>query len=633
MSTITLPVGSWEPPYLAAFDRALLDAGYDVTVTDFFCGAGGSSSGLERIPGVRVVMASNHWDLAIQTHNRNLPHADHDRADISGVDPRRYPTTDIGWFSPECTTWSQARGEECDYDSKPVQLELGAEEDDQPVSDEAKQRSRAQMEDVVRFTRHHRYKAVLVENVTDILKWRHLDRWLGEMRAEGYAHKIVILNSAFATALGLGAPQLRDRVYFIFWQVCYPEPNWNKWLRPRSYCPTCGGDVRAIQVIKPGKRRAMRYGAQYFYRCPQTSCRGQAVQPYALPAAAAIDWSLPAQRIGDRKKPLQPKTLARIEAGLRKYAPQAITLEAAGHTFERRPGVRTWPASHPLTTLHTTASKGLACPPMLVPSGGTWNDEATPVDQPMRTRTTRETEGVMVPPFLVPLRSGRNRSSLPSEPLATIVADGANHALVEPLVVPVEGRENVHARPAGDPMRAQTARLQDALVVPLRNNGVARPPADYPLMTFAAGGEHHALVMRNNTARGDQGQMSTPVDEPIRTVTTAGHQSLIRWDHLVYAYDTGKLRPIGQPLPAQTTVQGDGVLAAAVRVEDCTFRMLDVHEIQAGMAFAPNFVLLGTAKRDHVRMLGNAVTPCSSRDLGAAVVEAITGREIELAAV
>ena len=82
-----------------------------LTASDYFCGAGGSSSGMEQVPGVRVVMAANHWDLAIQTHNANLPHADHDIADISGIDPKRHPRTDIAWFSPECTNWSAAKGQ------------------------------------------------------------------------------------------------------------------------------------------------------------------------------------------------------------------------------------------------------------------------------------------------------------------------------------------------------------------------------------------------------------------------------------------------------------------------------------------------------------------------------------------
>lgn len=501
----------------------------ELTVADYFCGAGGSSSGMELVPGVKVVMAANHWDLAVQVHNENLPHADHDIADISGIDPHRHPRTDIGWFSPECTNWSIAKGVKVDYDGKPTQLDLLATEEEPPLPDEAAQRSRMLMQDVPRFTEVHHYRAVIVENVTDVLKWSHLDEWLRQMTNLGYRHRIVILNSAFASAYGPGAPQLRDRVYFVFWRSEYRDPDFAKWTRPRAWCPRCDSPVRAVMVDKmPGKRRPMRYGQQYTFRCPSVSCRGERVHPLVLPAAAAIDWTLAGQRIGDRAKPLQPKTRARIEAGLRRYA-RPITMEAAGHTFERRPGVRTWPVTDPLTTL-----------------------------------------------------------------------------------------------------RAQTARHQDALVIPLRNNGVARPATGHPLVTFAAGGTHQAVVMRNNTARGDDGQMSTPVDEPLRTLTTAGHQSLIRWDDpALYAYDTGALRPVDQPLPAQTSVQGDALLGPAIDVDDCLFRMLGVDEIRAGMAFRPGYVLLGT-KRERVRMLGNAVTPPAARDLVAAVVEAITGTTIEI---
>jgi DNA (cytosine-5)-methyltransferase 1 len=317
----------------------------------------------------------------------------------------------------------------------------------------------------------------------------------------------------------------------------------------------------------------MRYSAQYRYVCPRTPCRGAVVQPYVLPAAAAIDWSLPAQRIGARKKPLAPKTRLRIAAGLRRYR-RPVTAGVAGRT---------------------TAGPGLACPPLLTPTGGTWNDDALPVTEPMRTRTTRENEAVVVSPSLSVPRPDRARTTSLDHPLATVAADG----------------------------------FLDALVVPLRNNGVAHAAAGHPLATFAAAGEHQALVMRNNTARGDAGQMCTPMDEPIRALTTAGHQSLIRWDHMLYQYDTGELRPLGEPMPTQTTVDGDAVLGIDIEVDDCTLRMLAVHEIQTGMAFDPAFTLLGKAKRDKVRMLGNAVTPPAARDLAACLFEAVCGIDVD----
>lgn len=45
-----------------------------LTLTDLFCGAGGSSTGAVAVPGVSIRVASNHWQLAVETHNTN--HAD-----------------------------------------------------------------------------------------------------------------------------------------------------------------------------------------------------------------------------------------------------------------------------------------------------------------------------------------------------------------------------------------------------------------------------------------------------------------------------------------------------------------------------------------------------------------------------
>jgi DNA (cytosine-5)-methyltransferase 1 len=559
----------------------------ELSWSDFFCGAGGSSSGIELVPGCGVVMAVNHWRLAIDTHNHNLPHADHDQANVARTDPRRYPGTDCAWFSPECTFWTVARGEKCDYDTDQMYLK-GLEPDEDPVAAEAKWRSRMLMRDVVRFSRHHRYRAVIVENVPDILRWSNFDRWVQEMHAEGYRHKVLTLNSAFAQSLGAPAPQLRDRVYVVFWQRRYRTPNWDKWLRPHGWCPACGEVVRAVYSPKPGPRRPMRYGAraQYVYRCPNRTCRSAVVRPYALPALSVIDLSDPGQRIGDRKKSIAQATRDRIAAGLLKF---------------RRPGVRTSPVDQPLTTQHTTASKALACPPMLVPTGGTRRRGAASAEAPMATRTTRENDAVVTPPFLSVLRSGRPRNTGLDEPLATVVADGSGHALV----------------------------------VPLRNNGVARPAAGHPLVTIAAGGEHHALVMRNNTPRGDAAQMCTPVGDPLRTLTTAGHQSLVTWgDQVLYSYDTGLMRPLAEPLPTQTGVEGDALVTAAAEVDDCFLRMLTEEEIKDGTGFDPRvlgheFTLLGNAKRDKVKMVGNAVTPPTARDLAACVFEAITGVDID----
>lgn len=547
-----------------------------ITVTDLFCGAGGSSSGAEAVPGVRVRIACNHWDLAVATHNTNMPHVDHDVADIAEADPRRYPTTDLLWASPSCTFWSQARGERCDFadhPSEPALFDLTDAEDAQDelraLPDQARERSRALMHDVPRFAEHHRYRAVIVENVPRLLKWRYLPRWIARMRALGYRHRVLTLNSAFAHQLGAPAPQLRDRVYVVFWQDRYADPDFDRWTRPQAWCPRCEQVVTALYAPKNPREPYGAYWQQYVYRCPAVSCRHRVVHPYTLPAAAVIDWGTPGVRIGDRRRPLAPKTMARIAAGLRRYAeprltrpatPTAVTVDGSEQPLlvpvEARDGITARTVVRPMR-----AQTGRPETALLVPAGGTWNEQAWPASAPLRTRTTRDAEAVAL--------------------------------------------------------------------IPLRNNNRPKSLGE-PLDTFAAAGTHHGLafLMRNNTARGDAGQMCTPLEEPARTFTTAGHQSLVWNPGHLFAYDTGAFRTLGRaPLPTQTTVEGDAVLETGLAVEECLFRMLTPGEIKLGMAFAPGFRLLGN-QREQVRMCGNAVTPPVARDLIAAVIEAITGDEV-----
>ena len=93
--------------------------------------------------------------------------------------------------------------------------------------------------------------------------------------------------------------------------------------------------------------------------------------------------------------------------------------------------------------------------------------------------------------------------------------------------------------------------------------------------------------MRNNSGGAE---MTTPAYEPLRTLTTAGHQSLLE----------------------PTTIDPN----------DCTFRMLEPHEIAAGMAFPGTYLWEGT-KRERVRLAGNAVTPPTARDIVAVLADGL----------
>lgn len=555
-----------------------------ITVTDLFCGAGGSSSGLAVLPGVRVVMAANHWALAIESHQKNHPNTDHSNADLSQVEPSWFPTTDILWASPECTNHSVAKGVKRQRALNEALFELNGTK---PLVDEAANRSRATMWDVPRFAEYHHYKAIIIENVVDAYRWVPFPAWLQSMELLGYEHEIVWLNSMHAQAYGMPAPQSRDRMYVVFWLKGNRAPDLVKWTRPQALC-LAHGVIDAVQAFKKAPHWG-RYKAQYVYRCPQCAA---IVEPAWLPASSAIDFTIEGTRIGDREKPLSPKTMKRIEKGIERYW-KPLVVAAAGNTYD---GVNTgsnylraWPTTDALPTQTTSAQHGIALPPLITDGIRGEGTVQSGVDA-MLTQTTAQTKGTLIPP----------------------------------LMIPVEGRDGKNASSAVDPLRTQSTRNETGVVITLRGENAPKSVAD-PLDTFAANGNHHALLMRNNTSKGDGAEMVTPVTEVARTITTAGHQSLL----VPYYSASESAKPVSDPHGTLTTTDRYGLVEpeVSVDVEDCIFRMLTPDEIKVGMAFTRDYILLGT-KREQVKQSGNAVTPPAARDLGAAVIESL-GVEIE----
>ncbi|GAA4009578.1 DNA cytosine methyltransferase [Allokutzneria multivorans] len=535
-------------------------------IIDHFSGAGGSSQGAEAVDGVRCAHAINHCDLALRTHAANFPHVDHSITDLSTINPRYFRRTDLAWFSPECTNHSQAKGVK-----RARQPDLFGE----VLPDEMAERSRATMWDVVRFTSVHRYEAVVVENVVDVLFWTDFPAWLTAMVNEGYDYTIVFVNSMHVpSAKTPRAPQSRDRVYFAFTKKGNQAPDFE--LRPEAYCPNCDEVVRAMQAFKPQKKtwpwaRWGRYRAQYIYRCPQASCRNSQVEPFTAPAMEAIDWSNLGQRIGDRKKPLEPATLRRITTGLKQH--------------------------------------GKA---MLVPAGGGWNEDCMPVDLPMRTRTTTETEGLTVPPagLLVPCEGRDGKYAQPvSMPMRTQTTR-AETALLQPpgaaLIAPYYGNETT-AFPASAPLRTVTGtdRFGIAFVASLRGGGCKTKvrSVQEPLATVTAEGNHHMLV-RHDELRG-----------PLQRGRDGGAASAgnAAWWAGVLNFARFSVAASG------ATVDHDNLPPA---LADSTFRMLDPDEIRAAMAFNKGYILLGN-RRQQVKQLGNAVTPPAAEWLIARIAESL----------
>jgi len=593
------------------------------TFTDLFCGAGGSSDGAETA-GAEAKLALNHWDRAIETHATNFPHADHECNDVAALTTgriRAYPFTDIFIASPECTNHSLAKG------SRRKKPQVGSLFDDGPAGDAEQDRSRATMHDVWRFAdiklqQGRPYKAIIVENVVDAFKWGPNDdgtmfqAWLGFGKALGYEFEIVYLNSMFAVAV----PQSRDRMYVVWWLKGIRRPNLK--VEPLSWCAGCERLVDGRQSWKKPSLPWGRYGAQYFYSCPD--CNG-AVLPGVYPAARAIDWTLPAERIGDRARPLAPNTRKRIRRGLEKLATEpfeirlgrgapkpltlpivslasdhnpAMVMPVAGNTFERTPGNRARDSErHPCDTVHGTLDRAVVVPPM----GSVAARDAHVSPAPTQPTTTR--------PALVVHPGGTwSEGGSVDEPLAT-----------------------------------QTARESKALVMANRAHGVPGAADQEPTKTVMTG-ETLAVVMRNNQGGAE---MSTPTHEPIRTLTRGCHQSLVipyqsgnetgisdrdptptltTRDRLAMVVPfTRNGRPRDVDLDVNPTMAAQGPPGFVLREEDidaCQFRMFQLHEIAAAMAFDSDYVVLGN-KRERMAQYGNAVTPPAMELLVSRVLEVI----------
>lgn len=545
-----------------------------LTVTDQFCGAGGSSLGATAVPDLNVFLAMNHWKLAIETHNTNFPDTHHDLTDISAVDPRRYPSTDILVTSPECTNHSLAKGAK----RRRAQLHLWEKE----VIDPSAERSRATMWDVPRFAEFHQYNIIVTENVVDARQWLLWDAWIHAMESLGYEHHIVYFNSMFAhldprkvQSLHDFAPQSRDRMYVVFWKKGNPPPNLD--FNPRAYCPQCEKEVGAVQVFKHTKvvrelgGRWGRYGDQYVYACPTCA---RVIDPFYFAAFNAIDWSLPAERIGDRKRPLQPKTVDRIKEGLRRFAGQYLMVEMG--------------YSHAV------------------------NNRTRPLSGALFTQSTRQSIGAVMPFLSVQYTPGYNKPVTDS--MGAITAQD-HHALVTGFLTSVNDFDDRNIA-LSDAMGTQTTQNKFALafapfMVEFHNNQAERG-IDESLSTIATSGAHHGVAMPApflTSYYGSNGNQRT-VDEPMGTATGNDRHALVMPFLLGYANQDGPAKTAVDPLRTMHTENGQALVQPQEipNVDDCHFRMLQPHEIGRGMAFPGSYIVLGT-KRDQVKQYGNAVTP------------------------
>lgn len=538
-----------------------------ITVTDQFCGAGGSSQGarkaLDKVGGI-VKLALNHWKLAIETHNSNFPETMHDCTDLSACDPRRYPSTDILITSPECTNHSLAKGQ------KAVKTQMDMF--DKGILDPSAERSRATMWDVPRFAEYHKYNIIIVENVVDARKWVQFPAWLMAMDLLGYNHKAIYHNSMHHHP----TPQSRDRMYVIFWRKGNPAPDLE--FRPKAYCPDCGKDVEAFQSWKNQNRHG-KYKQQYVYACPVHILQ---VEPYYFAAYNCIDWSDLGTKIGDRKKPLSENTIKRIEYGLKKYGKQPLQV------ISYSPGY-TKPMGEPTGTLTSSDHHGLLTPPLII------NDQ--------------HSTGAKY----------RNKSVL--EGLRTVTTE-PHLNLFTPFIFKAEHSANLKgAKQVSGPIPTQTTRQSMAMVVPFIINNQQTTGIDFRvksakdrLPTIATSHQLNLVVPPAPivvTARGKSKAHSST--NPLTTQSQMINHGIVTDEafnsFISYYYGNHQASGINEAIGSCTTKDRHQLISySEPLIDDCFYRMLKPHEIKAAMAFESDYIILGSGK-DQVKQCGNAVTP------------------------
>ena len=254
---------------------------------DLFCGAGGTSTGVEnaRYAGeqcAKVVACVNHDANAIASHAANHPDALHFTEDIRTLElshlvdhvkrmKKIYPEALIVlWASLECTNFSKAKG-------------------GQPRDAD----SRTLAEHLFRYIESIDPDYIQIENVEEFMSWGDMDekghpiskdkgrcyeKWKRNVMRYGYDFDWRILNSA-----DYGAYTTRKRFFGIFAKrglpIVFPEP---------THC-------------KDGKN-------DMFGRLEKWK-----------PVKDVLDFSDEGESIFCRKKPLAEKTLERIYSGLIKF--------------------------------------------------------------------------------------------------------------------------------------------------------------------------------------------------------------------------------------------------------------------------------------------------------------------------
>lgn len=586
---------------------------------DLFSGFGGLTKGIE-MAGFAVIMAANHNSYKVEVHEANHPNAEHWIADLVDPDAADYhsardlPKADLLVAGVSCVNHSQANTQKA-YTQQVSLFDMEDPEFDARVT--RSERDRATANCVLHYAEKHHPRMILVECTTELTSWGPaiIGRpkvgdgstyrwWLRQFDNLNYRHRVLYLNSQF-----FGVPQSRDRLYIVFWDRSVPDPDLDH--RPMSWCGGCSDVVPAVWTWKTGipPTGSVRYGKQYNYRCPR--CRAEVI-PSMTPSLAALDLSNLGTRIGDRKKPLAPATMARAERCRQRFPdfPAILMPAKAAHGTERHP----WQPMATQTSQQETAI--LSTGAVMVAAGNTYehpgsNCRSRDLSQPLWTQHATNSVGLLTPPValtghVIAAHRHNGDGQHISAPMDTVTTT-EEKAVVLAAVDNFQGA----ARGVGEPFPTQggseTMALVTAGVVPFRKNTTPTTHGE-PMPTVTSDqipGLLTAAGFVKNNGPEDQAQYRAhPVSDPLGTLiaSSAGQALLFSGWKEQDSSDKG------------ASAEWRAMLAD-LPLSSCYFRMLGAPEVGRGCGFDvdfPNyqgtFIVWGSA-RAQVDGYGNAVSP------------------------
>ncbi len=506
---------------------------------DNFAGGGGTSTGIEMAIGRSVDIAINHDPDAIAMHKANHPSTMHYCENVWEVDPVEAcagnPVT-LAWFSPDCKHFSRAKG------GKPVDKNI-----------------RGLVWVVIKWAYAVRPKVLMLENVPEIHTWGPLGEDRKPIKERAGATFI-----GFILALTSGIPE--------------SHPAYKEMCDALSIEPTS----EMAQKLQKGlgykvQHRTLKscdYGAPTtrtrFYLIAR--CDGRPIvwaepthapkdseavkQGLKLPyhTAECIDWSIPAQSIFERKKPLAENTVRRIARGIQKFVidnpePFIVTVNHSGEGF------RGQSTDEPLGTITAKNGYGVVAPTLIQYHSETAKDEVRgqELTEPLMTQDTSNRYALSVA-YIMKNYGG--------------VYNGAGSAADAPLDTVTTKDHNS---------------LVTAHIMTMRNN-MDGQPINEPLTTVSCSGAHHAEVQAFLVKYFSTGAAKS-VNEPLDTVTTKDRFALV-------------------------TIHGEEYI-----ITDIKMRMLQPRELFNAQGFPHDYVIDHDAdghpyvKSKQVARCGNAVTP------------------------